>query len=584
MTAWGLVSIASLVATAAVAAYVFLGRPRTVSTLPFGLLMLSFAMWNLGDGLASLAGAPDPGLMPLIRLEWVGISLTSGAFLHFVLNFSSGRPLRDRPWLVPLAYAVSAVIGALVVSTDLIVSGVELGPNGPSERLGPGYPAGAVWYEAWFAFTLVALLRAYVGSGSKELRRRTRPVIVVLAVAVVVGSVTEVLWPLMTASPTGLEVGPLYTFAIAVVAAFSEARLHFLEVQAVTERTRTASRFRLRPGLSYLFLSRERDPAYEAFREFVDTVPGLCITAVHPPKVQERFRLERTPILWVTSVSGADFSLRPKALEFELYHSAARFVRGNPSVVVLVDDLDFLVLTNGFEAVARFLHRLNNLATGRGSTVIAATDPDALTEAQRTLLEGLFDEVQESPPAISLFEPAPPRDAGAVLFEGDPEAAFSLYESRAVDGRGLLVTTKNPLRLRRIVDPEVPILWIGGPREGSDDDGPVAIDLEAGKIAADLMRERTRPVVYLADLEQLRLHAPFPRVAEFVKGLIDNVSLRGGVFLASVEPKAVAPTELASLRRRFDRVRAPWSFSPPWPGGPPRASPGNRIRPRRRAS
>ena len=584
MTAWGLVSIASLVATGAVAAYVFLGRPRTVSTLPFGLLMLSFAMWNLGDGLASLAGAPDPGLMPLIRLEWVGISLTSGAFLHFVLNFSSGRPLRDRPWLVPLVYAVSAVIGALVVSTDLIVSGVELGPNGPSERLGPGYPAGAVWYEAWFAFTLVALLRAYVGSGSKELRRRTRPVIVVLAVAVVVGSVTEVLWPVMTASPTGLEVGPLYTFAIAVVAAFSEARLHFLEVQAVTERTRTASRFRLRPGLSYLFLSRERDPAYEAFRGFVDTVPGLCITAVHPPKVQERFRLERTPILWVTSVSGADFSLRPKALEFELYHSAARFVRGNPSVVVLVDDLDFLVLTNGFEAVARFLHRLNNLATGRGSTVIAATDPDALTEAQRTLLEGLFDEVQESPPAISLFEPAPPRDAGAVLFEGDPEAAFSLYESQAVDGRGLLVTTKNPLRLRRVVDPEVPILWIGGPREGSDNDGPVAIDLEAGKIAADLMRERTRPVVYLADLEQLRLHAPFPRVAEFVKGLIDNVSLRGGVFLASVEPKAVAPTELASLRRRFDRVRAPWSFSPPWPVGPPRASPGNRIRPRRRAS
>jgi len=567
LTAWGLVSIASLVATGAVAAYVFLGRPRTVSTLPFGLLMLSFAMWNLGDGLASLAGAPDPGLMPLIRLEWVGISLTSGAFLHFVLNFSSGRPLRDRPWLVPLVYAVSAVIGALVVSTDLIVSGVELGPNGPSERLGPGYPAGAVWYEAWFAFTLVALLRAYVGSGSKELRRRTRPVIVVLAVAVVVGSVTEVLWPVMTASPTGLEVGPLYTFAIAVVAAFSEARLHFLEVQAVTERTRTASRFRLRPGLSYLFLSRERDPAYEAFRGFVDTVPGLCITAVHPPKVQERFRLERTPILWVTSVSGADFSLRPKALEFELYHSAARFVRGNPSVVVLVDDLDFLVLTNGFEAVARFLHRLNNLATGRGSTVIAATDPDALTEAQRTLLEGLFDEVQESPPAISLFEPAPPRDAGAVLFEGDPEAAFSLYESQAVDGRG-----------------EVPILWIGGPREGSDNDGPFAIDLEAGKIAADLMRERTRPVVYLADLEQLRLHAPFPRVAEFVKGLIDNVSLRGGVFLASVEPKAVAPTELASLRRRFDRVRAPWSFSPPWPVGPPRASPGNRIRPRRRAS
>ena len=147
-------------------------------------------------------------------------------------------------------------------------------------------------------------------------------------------------------------------------------------------------------------------------------------------------------------------------------------------------------------------------------------------------------------------------DAGAVLLEGDPDAALSLYESQAGDGRGLLVTTKNPLRLRRIVDAEVPILWVGGPGEGSGEDGPVAIDLEAGKVAADLMRERTRPVLYLADLEQLRLHAPFPRVVEFVKGLIDNASLRDGVLLASVAPKAVAPTELASLRRRFDRVRA----------------------------
>src|SRR3989304_1424394 len=102
MTAWGLVSLASLVATGAgaarartaagspvarggpgapgaVAAYVFLRVPRTVSSLPFGLLMLSFAMWNLGDGLASLAPAPDPGLMPLIRLARVGGALPAGA-------------------------------------------------------------------------------------------------------------------------------------------------------------------------------------------------------------------------------------------------------------------------------------------------------------------------------------------------------------------------------------------------------------------------------------------------------------------------------------------------------------------------
>src|SRR3990170_1225907 len=137
MTAWGLVSIASLVATGAVAAYVFLRVPRTVSSLPFGLLMMSFAMWNLGGGLGSLAPAPDPDLMPLIRLEWVGISLTSGAFLHFVLNFSSGRPLRERPRLVPPVYAGSAVVGGRGgrrLGHGRAVARVDREPHGPRGR------------------------------------------------------------------------------------------------------------------------------------------------------------------------------------------------------------------------------------------------------------------------------------------------------------------------------------------------------------------------------------------------------------------------------------------------------------------
>ena len=70
-----------------------------------------------------------------------------------------------------------------------------------------------------------------------------------------------------------------------------------------------------------------------------------------------------------------------------------------------------------------------------------------------------------------------------------------------------------------------------------------------------LLRDRERPVVFVSDIEQLRLFAPFPRVLEFVKGLIDQVAMRDGVLLASVEPKGTEGSELACLRRRFDVVR-----------------------------
>ena len=558
MNLWGIVSVAALCATGSLAAYMGLRGPRTASRLPFVLLMASFALWNLGEAVLRLAPAGDlPALLPWARLEWVGISLTSGTFLHFVLNFSSGRPLRQRAWRVFAVYAVSVVIVPAVIATDGIVAGVAESLLGPSADLGDWYLPASVWYEAWFIFTLASLLLAYVRSESKEFRRRTRFVILIFAAAVLLGSATEVFWPFYTSFPANLGLGSIYTLLIAIVAAYSEMRFHFLEIQAVTEATPGGRLYALRPGLSHLFLSEERDPAFVAFREIVATTPGLCVSGVHPRKLQERFGLERTPILWVTAVSGTELSVQPKGLEFELFQSAARFVKENPATVVLVDDVDLLVHTNGFDAVARFLHRLNNLATGRGSTTIAVVDPEAFTEAQLTLLRGLFDEVREFPPTAPFMRPALDIDSGAVLLEGDADAALSVYESLSSGDRGVLVTTKNPARLRRRLGTEAAIMWVGSFGEATEaDGGPVAIDLEAGKLATGLLRDRERPVLFITDLEQLRLFAPFPRVLEFVKTLIDHVAIQRGLLLASVAPKGMCGTELASLRRRFDRRRA----------------------------
>ena len=557
MTVWGFVSAASLVATGGLALYVAFRGPRTASSVPFVYLMAAFAVWDLSEAVLRLSPIADPGvLVAWARLEWVAIAFTSGTFLHFVLNFATGRPLRSRPWQIPLVYAASFVVAPLAVLTDGVVTGLADTVFGTAARLGPWYPPLAIWYEAWFAFTLAAMLWAYARSASPDFRRRSRFVILVLAAATVLGSATEVFWPLYTRDPAPLGLGSIYTLGVAVVAAYSQVRLHFLEVQAVTERTPLASRFALLSGPSYLIFSRDRDPAFQAFRELVAVTPGLCTTGVHPAKVQSRYGLERTPIVWVTNLSNEEFAVPPKSLEFELFQTIARFMKGNPATVVLIDDVDLFIRTNGFEAVARLLRRVTNLGTAQGSTVIATTDPDALSEGQRTLLSGLFDEVREVAPSVSFLEPLVP-DTGAVLLEGDPDAAFSIYESIAPKDRGVLVTTKNPVRVRPKLAVPTPIVWIGGSGEVvGGTERPAAIDLDAGKIATSLMKDRPHPVVYVADVEQLFLVASFPVVLDFVKALIDNVAVRNGLLLASIAPKAVRPQELASLRRRFDRVQS----------------------------
>ena len=554
MNPWAFASAASLFATTLLAVFIIARVPRTPSRLPFMLLTAAFAMWDLGEAIVRFAPAASlAALDPWIRLQWVGIALTSGTFLHFALNFARGRALLGPWWRLPIVYAVSAVVAPLVAGTNVVVSGVAEGPLGPVARVGFAYPAAAVMYEAWFAFTVVVLLRAYLRSRSPEVRRRSRAVVLVLAAAAVSATATEVFWPLYTSAPGNLGLASIYMLAVAIAASASEVRFKFLEIPAVTEPG-SARGPSLSPGLAYLFLSRDRDAPFTAFRDLVSRVPGLCLSGVHPSKLQERYGLERTPILWFTSAEGAR-AVRPRALEFEVLHTVIRFVKENPATVVLVDDIDLLVHTVGFDAVARFLHRLNNLATGRGSTMIAALDPDAILGHQFALLRGLFDEVREVPPPVSFLEPVLPPGPGAVLLEGDPAAAASLYESLASGKRGLLVTTKNPVRLQRQGTDTARVVWIGGPGDAAGDDGPAAIDLEAGRLTTRLLRDVARPILFVPDLEQLPLHAPFPRVLEFVKGLIDQTAIQSGVLLASVVPKGMSPMELASLRRRFDRVR-----------------------------
>src|SRR3989442_7814287 len=191
MTPWGIASAVSLIATTALAFYIVASVPGTATRLPFVLLTVSFAIWDLGEAVVRLAPLASPeALLPWIRFQWVGIALTSGTFLHFALNFETGRPLRARPWFPPLVYGVSAVVAALAVGTDLIVEGVAQGPLGPVANVGPAYPVAAIGYEAWFVATIAILIRAYLRSRSEEVRRRSRGVVLVLASAGVLATPT----------------------------------------------------------------------------------------------------------------------------------------------------------------------------------------------------------------------------------------------------------------------------------------------------------------------------------------------------------------------------------------------------------
>src|SRR2546427_1453816 len=137
-----------------------------------------------------------------------------------------------------------------------------------------------------------------------------------------------------------------------------------------------------------------------AFRDIVSATPGLCVTGLAPTHVAAEFGLERTPILWITTASSTERTVRPSGLDFELVHTVVKFLRENPGTAVLLDDLDYLSTVAGFDAVARFLKRVLNQASASRGAVIVAAGQGTVTPEQPALLRGSVGRVldlQEAP-------------------------------------------------------------------------------------------------------------------------------------------------------------------------------------------
>src|SRR5207249_11343888 len=163
---------------------------------------------------------------------------------------------------------------------------------------------------------------------------------------------------------TRVGLGSLYTLMWSIFIAYAVVRYRYLVIEPVTEaRTARAPPHRLERGLKYLVLENGRSSAMGAFSDIVSATPGLCVTGLAPRQMAARFGLERTPILWITTASSTERTVRPNGLDFELVHTVVKFLRENPGTAVLLDDLDYLSAVAGFDAVGRFLKRVLNQAS-----------------------------------------------------------------------------------------------------------------------------------------------------------------------------------------------------------------------------
>lgn len=155
-----------------------------------------------------------------------------------------------------------------------------------------------------------------------------------------------------------------------------------------------ASPDQLESGFNYLIEEPQPKRSFEFFKAKVGKgAKGLCISTSYPKKIIEEYGLHGTTVYWLSELEFDNQSLHPRRLDFEVTRAIQNFVKSNPSSVLIIDGVEFLILINGFERVMTFIKKMNDIMSATASTLITSINPSAFSEEKLSIIEREFDRV-----------------------------------------------------------------------------------------------------------------------------------------------------------------------------------------------
>jgi archaellum biogenesis ATPase FlaH len=550
------VSVVALLVNLTLGVYVLRKNPGAAANRSFALLMGSFVIWDLSESVLRYIDNPaDPTMMFWLRLEWTGIAAIGGVLVHFVLSYPTKKQILEWRPAYALIYAPTFLIIGLIWATDLVVKDLALGPLGYDAAVGSAYPLMAVIYTIQIFSALIVLLRTYVSSEAQIIKKRSKILLMGVAVPVIVGSITETFLPVLMDIPTRLGIGSIYTVIMGIFAAYAIMKYKLLVIEPTVEEFRPVKiEFLVQAGHNNLVESDDSSYAYNAFRNIVSDTPGLCITTTYPDKIRKKFGLEKTPIVWISKTSLGETTFRPSDLNFEISQTASKFMRDNPKTSVLFDDLEYLVEIAGFDDVIRFVKILTDVGSASNSTVVVPINPEALEEQDLYIIKGNFDSIKDIPAlAVPSSGAIDDHFVNSILFLDTRDRCYEQFKQELVGKNGLLLTTTFPQKIIPTLGIQnIRFIWLSESEESPGAVDPRGLKYEVLREVTKFVEENPSHVILFEGLEYLSSLISFSEVLEFVQSVIDLTSSKGTRLLVPLHPKAFGDRELGILRKRFD--------------------------------
>lgn len=158
--------------------------------------------------------------------------------------------------------------------------------------------------------------------------------------------------------------------------------------------------FVLRFGESYIIDEEKPIESFNIFRQAVlKGSSGLCITRTHPESISFYGSVKNIKFIWLSKVgleNRKDFSsLQPTDLTI-IANSVGDFIKNNAKGVILLEGIELLSASNGFQTLAKALTTIKDMVIAGKGILLVSTNLKALKEDEKNFLLREFNQIPVS--------------------------------------------------------------------------------------------------------------------------------------------------------------------------------------------
>lgn len=120
---------------------------------------------------------------------------------------------------------------------------------------------------------------------------------------------------------------------------------------------------------------------------------GVCFTTRSPIEIREKYLIQTTPIFWISKHGNE--AVNPADLEI-MAGRINDFFKRSKNPVVMLDGIEYLVITNGFIQVLKFLHDIREMVILKKAIFILPLCPATLDDRENAFIQKLCDDINQN--------------------------------------------------------------------------------------------------------------------------------------------------------------------------------------------